>query len=148
MSLLQSPYQLGPGGNLLVVLDQTYVGHVDLCRPVKFCRSKVPFSRFKGTDSAYTYNFEISFVLLSPWTLLEVSARWEEQIWHPNIKSKELKSPVSFICRMSSSCMDLCTFFTIWDTHRALANCRHPTIFGTLAIFCSTVFLLELKLST
>ena len=105
------------------------------------------FPTFKVTGYAYTYNFEIPFVLLSPWTLPEVSASWEEQIWHLNIKSKELKLPVSFICRMRSSRTDLCTFFTIWDMHRALANCRHPTIFGTLAIICSTVFLLELKLS-
>ena len=64
MSLPRSPYQLGPGGSLLVILNQTYVGHVDLCRPVKFCRSKVPFFRFKVAGHAYTYNFEISFVLL------------------------------------------------------------------------------------
>ena len=36
MSLLQSPYHLGFGGSRLVVLDQIYVGHVDLHRPVKF----------------------------------------------------------------------------------------------------------------
>ena len=42
--------------------------------------------------------------------------------------------------------MDLCTFFTIWDTDRALYNCQHPTIFGTLVIFCSTVFLISLSL--
>ena len=55
---------------------------------------------------------------------------------------------------MSSGCMDLCTFFSIWDTHRALANCRHPSIFGTLAIFtlqCSFMSLSlvsKLKLNT
>ena len=53
---------------------------------------------------------------------------------------------MSLVCKMSSGCMDLCTFFTIWDTDRALYNCRHPTIFGTLAIFCSTVFLISLSL--
>ena len=42
--------------------------------------------------------------------------------------------------------MDLCTFFTIWDTDRVLYNCRHPTIFGTLVIFHSTVFLISLSL--
>ena len=47
---------------------------------------------------------------------------------------------------MSSGRTDLCTFFTIWDTDRALYNCRHPTIFGTLAIFRSTVFLISLSL--
>ena len=44
MSLPQSPYQLGSGGSPLVAFDQIYVGHVDLHRPVKICRSKVPFS--------------------------------------------------------------------------------------------------------
>ena len=47
---------------------------------------------------------------------------------------------------MSSGCKDLCTFFTNWDTDRVLYNCRHPTIFGTLAIFHSTVFLISLSL--
>ena len=46
---------------------------------------------------------------------------------------------------MSSGHTDLCTFFSIWDTDRALANCRHPTIFGTLAIFCCTVFLISCR---
>ena len=65
MSLLQSPYQLGPGGSLLVILNQTYVGPVDLCRPVKFCRSKVAFfPDLRSLATAYTYNLEISFVLL------------------------------------------------------------------------------------
>ena len=40
-----------------------------------------------------------------------------------NIKSIELKSPVSTLCAMSSGHMDLCTFFGIWDTGRAIANC-------------------------
>ena len=89
-----------------------------------------------------------------PWTLLEVSARREEQIWLLNIKSIELKSPVSSICEMSSGRMDLCTFFSIWDTDRAVANCRHLSIFGTLAIFalqCSYTSLSlvsKLKLNT
>ena len=101
-----------------------------------------------------TYNFEISFVLPPPWTLLEVSVRQEEQIWHLNIKSIELKWPVSLVCKMSSGCMDLCTFFTIWDMHRALANYWHPSIFGTLAIFalqCSFIswsLVSKLKLNT
>ena len=63
-----------------------------------------------------------------------------------NIKFEELKWPVSLVCKMSSGCMDLCTFFTIWDTDRALYNCRHPTIFSTLVIFCCTVFLISLSL--
>ena len=107
----------------------------------------MPFTTFKVTGYVYIYNFEISFVPPLPWTLLEVSARWEEQIWCPNIKSIELKLPVSSICKMSSGHMDLCTFFSIWDTDRAVAKCQHPSIFGTLADFCSTVFLYELKLS-
>ena len=53
---------------------------------------------------------------------------------------------MSLVCEMSSGRKDLCTFFTIWDTDRVLYNCRHPTIFGTLAIFCSTVFLISLSL--
>ena len=77
--------------------------------------------------------FPLSSHFLGPF--LEVSARWEEQIWCLNIKSIELKWPVSFICEMSSGCMDLCTFFSIWDMHRALANCWHPSIFSTLVIF-------------
>ena len=75
-----------------------------------------------------------------------MSTRQEEQIWCLNIKSKELKWPVSLVCEMSSGCKDLCTFFTIWDTDRVLYNCRHPTIFGTLAIFHSRVFLISLSL--
>ena len=47
---------------------------------------------------------------------------------------------------MSSGRKDLCTFFTLWDTDRVLYNCQHPTIFGTLSIFCSTVFLISLSL--
>ena len=57
-----------------------------------------------------------------------------------------MKWPVSLVCQMSSGCTDLCTFFTIWDTDRALYNCQHPTILGTLAIFHSTVFLISLSL--
>ena len=99
-------------------------------------------------------NFEISFPPLLPWTLLEVYARWEEQIWCLNIKSIELKSPVSSICEMSSGRIDLCTFFGIWDTDRAVADCQHPYIFGTLVIFalqCSYMSLSlvsKLKLNT
>ena len=50
--------------------------------------------------------------------------------------------------------MDLCTFFSIWDMYRALANCQHPSIFGTLVIFtlqCSFMSLSlvsKLKLNT
>ena len=53
---------------------------------------------------------------------------------------------MSLVCKMSSGRMDLCTFFTIWDTDRALYICQHPTIFGTLAIFHSTVFLISISL--
>ena len=53
---------------------------------------------------------------------------------------------MSLVCKMSSGCKDLCTFFTIWDTDRVLYNCQHPTIFGTSAIFHSTVFLISLSL--
>ena len=45
---------------------------------------------------------------------------------------------------MSSGHMNLCTFFGIWDTDRALANYQHPSIFGTLAIIalqCSFMIL-------
>ena len=95
-----------------------------------------------------TYNFEISFAPLLPWTPLEVSARQEEQIWCLNIKSVELKSSVSTLCKMSSVCMDLCTFFSIWDTDRAIANYQHPSIFGTLAIFALQCFLMSLSLAS
>ena len=111
----------------------TYIGQS------KYVGQRCLFPTFKVTGYACTNNFEISFVLPLPWTLLEVSVRWEKQIWHLNIKSKELKWPVSLVCKMSSSLMDLCTFFTIWDMHRALANCWHPTIFSTLVIFHSTL---------
>ena len=126
----------------------TYIGQSILCR------SKVPFPTFKVTVYIYIYNFEISFVPPLPWTLLEVSARQEGQIWHLNIKSIKLKSPVSSICEISSGCMDLCTFFSIWDTDRAVANCRHPSIFSTLAIFAlqcsytSLILVSKLKLNT
>ena len=79
---------------------------------------------------------------------LEVSAKQEEQIWCLNIKSIELKSPVSTLCKMSSGCMDLCTFFSIWDTDRAIANCQHPSIFGTLVIFALQCFLMSLSLAS
>ena len=71
-----------------------------------------------------------------------------------NIKSIELKSPVSTLCKMSSGCMDLCTFFGIWDTGRAIANYWHPSIFSTLAIFAlqcpfmSLSLVSKLKLNT
>ena len=58
---------------------------------------------------------------------LEVSVRQEEQIWCLNIKSIELKSPVFILYEMSSGHMDLCTFFVIWDTDRAIAHCQHPS---------------------
>ena len=77
---------------------------------------------------------------------LEVSVKWEEQIWCLNIKSIKLKSPVSTLCTMSSGCMDLCTFFGIWDTARALANCQHPSIFGTFAILLYSVSYMSLSL--
>ena len=77
---------------------------------------------------------------------LEVSVKQEEQIWCLNIKSIQLKSPVSTLCEMSSGCMDLCTFFGIWDTDSAVANCQHLSIFGTLAIFALQCFLMSLSL--
>ena len=77
---------------------------------------------------------------------LEVSVKWEEQIWCLNIKSIELKSPVSTLCAISSGCMDLCTFFGISDTHRAIANCQHPSIFGTLVIFALQCSFMNLSL--
>ena len=40
MSLLQSPYHLGSGVSLLVVLDQIYVGQVDLHKQIKFIEVK------------------------------------------------------------------------------------------------------------
>ena len=36
MILLQSPYHLGSMESLLVVLDQIYVGDVDLYKPIKY----------------------------------------------------------------------------------------------------------------
>ena len=42
--------------------------------------------------------------------------------------------------------MDLCTFFSIWDMHRALANCQHPSIFGTLVIFALQSSFMNLSL--
>ena len=42
--------------------------------------------------------------------------------------------------------MDLCTFFSIWDTDRAVANCQHPSIFGALVIFALQCFLMCLSL--
>ena len=39
--------------------------------------------------------------------------------------------------------MDLCTFFGIWDTDRAIANCRHPSIFGTSVIFALQYFVMS-----
>ena len=110
------------------------------------CRSKVSFPTFKVTGYIYIYNYAISFVSLLHWTHLDGSVRWEEQIWCLNIKSIELKLPVSSICNMSSGCMDLCTFFGIWDTDRALANCQHPSIFGTLAIFALQCSYMSLSL--
>ena len=57
--------------------------------------------------------YEISFVPLLHWTPLDVSVKWEEQILCLNMKSIELKTPVSNLYTMSSGCMDLCTFFGI-----------------------------------
>ena len=50
------------------------------------------------------------------------------------------------LCEMSSGCTDLCTFFSIWDTDRALVNCQHPSIFGTLAIFALQCSFMSLSL--
>ena len=58
-------------------------------------------------------NYEISFVPVLHWTCLEVSVKWEELIWCLNMKSIELKSPVSNLYTMTSGHMDLCTFFGI-----------------------------------
>ena len=58
-------------------------------------------------------NYEISFVPLLHWTPLEVSVKQEEQIWCLNMKSIELKTPVTNLYTMSSGHMDLCTFFGI-----------------------------------
>ena len=79
-------------------------------------------------------NYEISFVLLALLDPLEVSVKQEEEIWCLNMKSIELKSPATKFYTMSSGCMDLCAFFGIQDTARALANCWHPSFFSTLMI--------------
>ena len=63
----------------------TYIGQST------FVGQRCLFLSFKVTGYAYTYNLEISFVLLHLWTLLEVSTRREEPIWRLNIRSKELK---------------------------------------------------------
>ena len=57
--------------------------------------------------------YEIPFVPLLHWTSLEVSVKWEEQIWCLNMKSIELKTPVSNLYTMSSGCTDLCTLYDI-----------------------------------
>ena len=119
----------------------TYLGQSILCR------SKVVFPTFRVTGYAQTYNFEISFVPLLLWTYLEVSVKQEEQIWCLNIKSIELKLPVSTLCKMSSGCMDLCTFFGIWDTDRTIVNCQHPSFFGTFVIFALQCFLMSFSLA-
>ena len=69
-------------------------------------------STFKVTGSAYMSNYEISFApaSLDP---LGVSVKWEEQIWCLNMKSIELKTPVTNLYIMCSGCMDLCTFYGI-----------------------------------
>ena len=57
-------------------------------------------------------NYEISFApaSLDP---SRVSVKWEEQIWCLNMKSIELKTPVTNLYTMSSGCMDPCTFYGI-----------------------------------
>ena len=62
---------------------------------------------------------------------LEVTVKQKEQIRCLNMKSIELKLPVTNLYTMSSGHIDLCTFFGIWDIARALANCQHPCFFGT-----------------
>ena len=52
-------------------------------------------------------NYEISFVPLLHWTLLEVSVKQEEQIWCLNMKSIELKTPATNLYTMSSGHTDL-----------------------------------------
>ena len=54
--------------------------------------------------------YEISFAPLFYWTPLGVSVRLEEQIWCLNMKTIELKTPVTNLYIMRSGCMDLCTF--------------------------------------
>ena len=44
---------------------------------------------------------------------LEVSVKWEEQIWCLNMKPIELKTPMTNLYTMSSGHMDLYTFFSI-----------------------------------
>ena len=58
-------------------------------------------------------NYEISFVPPASLDPLEVSVKQEEQIWCLNMKSIELKTPVTNLYTMSSGHMDLCTFFGI-----------------------------------
>ena len=56
--------------------------------------------------------YEISF---APTSLdpLGVSVKREEQIWCLNMKSIELKTPVTNLYTMSSGCMDPCIFYGI-----------------------------------
>ena len=91
MGLPWSPYHWGSGRSPLVVSDQIYVGHVDLHRPVNLCRSRVPFPTFKVTGYDYAYKLWNFLCLPASLDPLEVSVKWEEQIWYLNIKSIELK---------------------------------------------------------
>ena len=104
------------------------------------------FPTFKVTGRSNRYNIDFSLYPLLHWTPLGVSVKWEEQIWHLNMKSIEFKSPVSIVYNLSSGRMDLCTLYGIWDTARALANCRHPTFSGTFAVVLYSVTPLHLSL--
>ena len=65
MSLLQSPYHLGYGGSPLVVLDQIYVGHVNLHRPVKiYVGQRCYLQLLRSLAMLMNINYEISFVPL------------------------------------------------------------------------------------
>ena len=80
----------------------TYIDQSNLYRP------KVLFPTFKVTGYTYEYNYEISLppCFIGP---LDMSVKQEEQIWCLNMKSIELKTPVSNHYTMSSGHMDLCT---------------------------------------
>ena len=89
---------------------------------------------------------KFSFAPLLHWTPLGVSVKQEEQLWHLNMETIKLKTPVTSLYIVFSSCMDSCTFCGIWDTTRALANCWHPSFFSTFAVLLYSVFYLSLSL--
>ena len=57
--------------------------------------------------------YEISFASHVSIDPLGMFVKWEEQIWCLNMKSIEVKTPVTNLYTMSSGCMDLWTFFGI-----------------------------------